>query len=108
MTDGWFLSRWTIRDTRSTHARQVAGVVAERALEGVRLDVGLVDDVQPELVGQLEEGRVVRVVRGAHGVEAEPLHEHEVGAHRLAGHDAPGVLVEVVPVDAADEDRARR
>ena len=79
-------------------------VVAQRALEGVRFDVGLVDDVQAELVGQLEEGRVVRVVRCPHGVEPELLHHDEVRAHRLAGHDAPGVLVEVVAVDAADED----
>ena len=83
MTDGWFLSRMAIRETRSTHAAEVARVVAQRALERVRLDVGLVDDVQAELVGQVEEGRVVRVVRGADGVEPELLHEHEVGAHRL-------------------------
>ena len=54
------------------HARdpliQVARVVAQRALERVRLDVGLVDDVHAELVGQVEEGRVVRVVRGPDGV----------------------------------------
>ena len=83
---------------------EVAGVVAQRALEGVRLDVGLVDDVQPELVGQLEEGRVVRVVRGPDRVEPELLHQHEVGAHLVPGDGPPGVLVEVVAVDAADED----
>ena len=79
-------------------------VVAQRALEGVRLDVGLVDDVEAKLVGQVEEGRVVRVVRGPHGVEPELLHQDEVGAHRLDRHDPPGVLVEVVAVDPADED----
>ena len=104
MTDGWFLSR-------SDHPRdpvdprgQVARVVAQRALERVRLDVGLVDDVQPELVGQVEEGRVVRVVRGPDRVEPELLHQDEVGAHRLGRDDPAGVLVEVVAVDAADED----
>ena len=84
MTDGWFLSRMRHPRDPVDPRREVARVVAQRALEGVRLDVGLVDDVQPELVGQVEEGRVVRVVRGAHGVEAELLHQDEVGAHRLA------------------------
>ena len=62
---------------------QVAVVVAQGALEGVRFDVGFVDDVQPELVGQVEEGRVVGVVRGPDRVEPELLHQDEVGAHRL-------------------------
>ncbi len=57
------------RDARDP-LRQVARVVAERGLEGVRLDVRLVDDVEAELIGQVEEGRVVGVVRGAHGVDS--------------------------------------
>ena len=78
MTEAWFLSRSAIRETRSTHCDEVAVVVAQRALEGVRFDVGLVDDVQPEFVGQVEERRIVRVVRGPHGVEPELLHQHEI------------------------------
>ena len=85
---------------------EVARVVAQRALEGVRLDVGLVDHVQPELVGQVEERRVVRVVRRPHRVEAELLHLDEVGAHRLGRDHPTGVLVEVVAVDAPDAGRA--
>ena len=86
---------------------EVARVVAQRALEGVRLDVGLVDDVQAELVGQVEEGRVVGVVRGAHGVEAEALHLRRGRRASTSTDDDPaGVLVEVVAVDAADEHAA--
>ena len=84
--------------------RQVARVVAQRALERVALDVRLGDHVQPELVGQVREGRVVGVVRGAHGVEPELLHQDEVGAHRLDRDDPPGDLVEVVAVDPAQVD----
>ncbi len=83
--------------------RQVARVVAEEVDERVGLDVGLVDHVEAELVAQVEEGRVVGVVRRAHGVEAEPLHEDEVGPHALGRDDAAGLAVEVVAVDAADE-----
>ncbi len=84
--------------------REIPVVVAQGALEGVRFDVGLADDVHPELVGQGEEGRVVRVVRGAHGVEPELLHQDEVGMHRFDRDDPPGVLVEVVAVDAPQVD----
>ena len=84
--------------------RQVARVVAQRALERVALDVRLGDHVQPELVGQVREGRVVGVVRGPHGVEPELLHQDQVGAHRLDRDDPPGDLVEVVAVDPAQVD----
>ena len=104
MTEAWLRSRSTMRETRDDPLREVARVVAERGLEGVRLDVRLVDDVEAQLVGQVEEGRVVGVVRGAHGVEAVALHGQQVAAHGLPGDDAPGVLVEVVAVDALDED----
>ena len=89
------------RDTRHP-LREVARVVTERGLEGVRLDVRLLDDVEAQLVGQVQEGRVVGVVRGAHGVEAVALHGQQVPAHGLRGDDAPGVLVEVVAVDTLD------
>ena len=104
MIEGWFRSRMRHpRDPRHP-LREVAWVVAQRALEGVRLDVGLVDDVEPELVGQIEKDGVVRVMRGPNRVEPEPLHEHEVSAHRLGRDDPSRVLVEIVAVDAADED----
>ena len=86
----------------------VLRVVAEAEDERVRLDVRLVDDVEAELVAQVVEARVVRGVRRAHRVEAELLHEHEVGAHLLDRHDPTGVRIEVVPVDAAEQHRLRR
>jgi hypothetical protein len=72
----------------------------------VGLDVGLVDDPQAELVGQVEEGRVVRIVRRANRVEPDLLHQDEIGPHRVARDHPSGVLVEVVAVDAMDQDPA--
>ena len=83
--------------------REVPGVVAEGVLEGMGLDVRLGDDVHAQLIGQLEERRVVGVVRGAHAIEAEALHVHHVRAHLVAGHGASPLWVEVVAVDAVDE-----
>ena len=59
----------------------VLRVVAEAEDVRVGLDVRLVDDVEAELVAQVVEARVVGRVRGAHRVEAELLHQHEVVAH---------------------------
>ena len=90
----------------AVHERQpVARVAADVVVPAVRLDVGLVDDVQPELVARVEERRVVRVMRGAHGVEAPALHRDDVRAQVLGRDDPPGPWIEVVAVDAADEDR---
>ena len=52
---GGFGSRIAIRADSNHPLRQVARVVAQRALERMRFDVGFVDDVQPELVAQIEE-----------------------------------------------------
>ena len=75
MTLGWFLSRSTMFATRSTNAAAVARVVAELVVVRVRLDVRLVDHVEPEPVAEVEPVRVVRVVRRADGVDVEPLHQ---------------------------------
>ncbi len=83
----------------------VDGVVAPALLgETVGLQVALVDDPQPVLVAQVEEGRVRRVVRGAHGVEVVPLHQQHVLAHGLQVERAALLRVPLVPVDALEED----
>ena len=54
--DRWVVPVADRHPGHSTHPlREVARVVAQRALERMRLDVGLVDHVQPELVAQVEE-----------------------------------------------------
>ncbi len=70
---------------------------------GVGLDVGLGDDVEAVFVHQVEEARVVRVVGGANGVDVEPLHGVELGAHGGLGDVLAGEVVVVVAVDALDE-----
>ena len=57
----------------------------------------------PQLVGELQERRVVGVVRGAHRIEPEALHLHDVRAHLLAGHGPARSRVEVVAVDAVEQ-----
>ena len=83
----------------------VLRVVAEAEDVRVGLDVRLVDDVEAELVAQVVEARVVGHVRGAHHVESELLHQHEVIAHLFERDHPTGVRVEVVTVHAAQQDR---
>ena len=110
---GWFLSRSTVRRMRSTQrvAQRGSSLGLPRQLdleEAVRLEVALVDHPQPELVAQLEEARVRRVVAGAHGVDVVRASSAARRAHRLLGHRAAAVGVELVPVDAAEQHPAGR
>ena len=71
--------------------------------QAVGLEVHLVDDVQAVLVAQVVEEGVVRVVAGAHGVDAGGLHQPDVRLRLLPAHDAP-VEAELVPVDTLEHD----
>ena len=81
---------------------RVAGVAADVVVEGVRLDVRLVDHVEAVAVAEVEPVRVVRVVRRAHGVDVELLHQPRVGLHQLAADRTSARVVVIVAVDAAD------
>ncbi len=82
---------------------QIARVVGDLVGVVVGLDVRLVHDVETELVGEVVQRRVARVVGGADRVEPEALEQDQVGAQVAGRHRAPGQRMEVVPVDAPDE-----
>ena len=67
--------------------------MGQRRPAGVGLDVGLVDDVQPELVAEVVERLVVRVVGRAHGVDVVLLHQFEVAAGVVDGDRPPAIGV---------------
>jgi Alpha-L-fucosidase len=73
--------------------------------EALRLQVALVQYPHAELVAQVEEGRVRRVVAGAYRVDVVLLHQLKVGEHGGGGQRATEVGVELVPVDPAQQDR---
>ena len=84
--------------------RIVGGIVdpLPRPLEAVRLDVSFEHDPQPDLVGQVQQARVRRVVRGTDRVNAHGLHERQVGARPLLVKDAALVGAHLVAVDAVE------
>jgi hypothetical protein len=85
--------------------RAVARVLADGVVEGVALDVCFVDHVQAELVAEIQEARIVRVVRAAHGIDVVLLHRHKIGAHVGDGDGFAALGMVVVAVDAADHHR---
>ena len=68
------------------------------------LQVALVDDVQADLVAQVEEPRVRRVVAGTHGIEIVGLHEKHVAEHLLLRNGPALIGVELAPVDPTQQD----
>ena len=70
----------------------------------VGLHVGLVDQIQAVAVAEGIEGGVIGIVTGADGVDVVALHGDDVALElRAVGH-APGAGVEVVAVDALEND----
>ena len=88
-----------VRLGEGRNARQRELLVAH----AVRLDVGLVDDIDAVAVAELVPLRVVGIVRRAHGVDVELLHDADILQHPLAAHDVPRQRVDLVAVDALDE-----
>ena len=79
----------------------------------VAFEVGLVDDIEAELVAQLEKARVVRVVRGPHRIDVVTLHHQEVRAHviernRIAGKGVRFMAIHALALDRAAVEENRR
>ncbi|GKT58040.1 hypothetical protein ColTof3_05379 [Colletotrichum tofieldiae] len=74
-------------------------------VEAMALKIGLVHDPQTELVGELEETGVGRVVRASQGVDVVVLHDEEVALGVLERHSTAEVSVVLVPVHTSDADR---
>mmetsp|Transcript_70499 Transcript_70499/g.204324 ORF Transcript_70499/g.204324 Transcript_70499/m.204324 type:complete len:211 (+) Transcript_70499:580-1212(+) len=94
----------------SRHPRHVARrpllFVAQRRrprkINAMALDVCLVNNIQPVLVAQLIEQRVIGVVGTSDRVEVVSLHEADVLHHRVSANNMPGERIMLVPVDAPD------
>ena len=87
-------------------ADRVGGVAIFTRARAVCLDVRLVDDVETEIVGDLEEHGVGRIVRSAHRVDVVLLHQHRVFEIVERAHHIALALVCVVVVDALELDLA--
>jgi hypothetical protein len=94
-------------EVRIPPARVVTRVAAPAdLLEAVRLEVALGDHVEPELVAELEEARVRRIVTRPHRVDVVRLHQLGVAAHDRLCHRTPAIRVPLVPVDPTQQHAA--
>ena len=80
-------------------------VVAQRGVVRVALDVGFVYYVEPELVTQVKQTRIVGIVRRANRVDVVLFHQHQVGAHVVVGNRLTARGVMVVAIDSEDPHR---
>ena len=90
----------------SLPARIVGRVVdpLPRPLEPVRLNVSFEHDPQSDLVGQVEDAGVRRVVGGANRVDPHGFHEGEVRAHPVLVENAAFIGAHLVAVDAVERE----
>lgn len=71
----------------------------------MRLQIGLINDVQPILIAQLVESGIVRVMRRAYRIYIEALHQLDIFDHGGKRHSPSQVRMEFVAVDALEHDR---
>ena len=83
---------------------QVPRVVADASGPVMGFDIGFIDDVKTEAVGQLEEHRIIRIMRGADGIDVETLELGQLLVQLFPVQGPTGMRVEVVPVDALNPD----
>ena len=84
----------------------VSPIAGDRGQAAVRLDIGLVDDIEAEFVAQIQQARIVRVVRGAERVQVVAFHREHLLAQLRFRERLAVLRVVVVPVDAVDRHRA--
>ena len=85
-------------------ARVVRGIIdpLPHALEPVRLDVTFEHDPQADVIGEVEQAGMGRVVGGADRVDSHGLHEGEVLARPVLVENAPLGGTHLVAVDAVE------
>ncbi|VGP41959.1 hypothetical protein SB00175_04102 [Klebsiella oxytoca] len=67
--------------------------------------IGLINDVQAVAVAQLVPAWGVWIMRAAYGVKVVLLHQQNILHHILFGNDLSALVVMLVTVDAADQQR---
>ena len=70
--------------------------------QAVTFEVGFGNQINTVFVAEFVEIRIVRIVRGAHRVDAHPLHKGDVLEHTLMADHIAIVRVEFMAVDALE------
>ena len=83
---------------------EISAVVAQRRVVGVRLDVRLRHHVQAELVTEIEECWIVRIVTCADRIAVVAFHCNDVVAHVFTSHCLASFGVMILPIDTAQRD----
>ena len=84
--------------------RLVSKGLIQRVTHSVRLDIGLVVDIESEAVAEFVEEAGLGVVAGADAVDVERTHQTEVAQYVGPGDVVAGELVVFVEIDSLELD----
>ncbi len=82
----------------------ITRIAADVIVEGVGLDICLVNDIQTVAVTQIKPVGVIWIMRGADGVDIKLLHQTDIGFHQFATDGLAGCVIVIVTVNAFDKD----
>src|SRR2546423_15618207 len=82
---------------------EISSEAAVAKSHAMTLDISFVNEIEPVAVTKIIPGRLVRVMRAAHGIDVELFHPLYISLHALDGDCLAAIGFELVPVDALDE-----
>ncbi len=103
--DGWLRSRSTIRATRSTHVLRNVGSSQRLVLYAWASMFASSMTYSPSLVAEIEQTRIVRIVRGADRGDVVAAHREQVVADVVDRDGLASLGMMVVTIHAEEPDR---
>ena len=79
--------------------------MTQTRIEGVALNICLINDIQAVLITQVIKAMVVWIMRCSHGVDIGLFHRHDVLTHIFNRHCFTSIRVMIVTIHTHDGDR---
>ena len=76
--------------------------MTQAGIPRMTLNVGFVNHVQAKLITEIQETRIIWVVRTTNSIDIVLFHQHQVGAHVINTHGLALIGVMVVPIHTAN------
>ncbi|CAB4633392.1 unannotated protein [freshwater metagenome] len=92
------------RNSRKPCGRE-SWVVTQTGIEGMALNIRLINDIQAVFIAQVIKTMVVGIMRCSHGIDIGMFHRHDVLAHIFNRHCFTSIRVMIVTIHTHDGDR---
>ena len=91
------------RNSRKPCGRE-AWVMTQTGIEGMALNICLINDIQAVFIAQVIKAMVIGIMRCSHGIDIGLFHRHDVLTHIFNGHCFTSIRVMIVTIHAHDSD----